>query len=82
MRYLAQADQVLDDILPKLQAAMHGLKELEFLKQSTPASQRTPEWESEHRKRVKACSKEMDVLLKRWNLLLFPPPDTEPTARH
>lgn len=82
MRYLAQATVVEDDILPKLTAAMKQFSELEALKRSKPASERTPEWEAEHKRQVKACSKEMDVLLKRWDDLLFPPPDTEPTTRH
>jgi hypothetical protein len=82
MRYLAQAPVVENDILPKLSAALTKFSELESLTRTKPASERTPAWEAEHKKQMKACSKEMDVLLKRWNDLLFPPPDTEPTTRH
>ncbi|MFO0990686.1 MAG: hypothetical protein U1E67_01980 [Hyphomicrobiales bacterium] len=82
MRYLAQPPPVLDDILPEMEAAFGELKELEALKRDTPANERTPEFESEYKKRMKACSKKLDVLTKRLDRSLNPPLEAEPTTRH
>ena len=66
MRYVLLAPPVLEDILPQIEAAFREMKELEALKQNTPASERTPEWESEHKSRMRACSKRFNALIKRW----------------
>ncbi|MBL8908416.1 MAG: hypothetical protein JNM20_17220 [Rhizobiales bacterium] len=81
LRFLAQDPAVLDDILQKIRAALAELKELESLKKCTPASQRTPDWESEHKKQMKDCSKTLNALAKRWDNVLNPPFD-ESSTRH
>ena len=82
MRYLAQATPVLDDILPKLTAAMKELRELESLKKSTPASERTPEWEAETERRITACREKEDALATRWERFDAEFSASEPATRH
>jgi len=83
MRYVLLSTPMLEDIAPKFQAAAREMKELEALKQNTPASERTPEWEADHKKQMKACFKKIDALTKRWEDFNASFDASEkPTSRH
>ena len=77
MRYLLQSTPMLEAI----HAIGQEIKELKLLKESTPASERTPEWESELEKRMTACVAK-DALTESWIKFDEEFDAAEPTTRH
>ena len=78
MRYLMQSTPILE----AMQAAGEELKELKLLKESTPASEQTPEWESEIEKRITACEAKKNALTESWIRFDHEFEASEPTTRH
>jgi hypothetical protein len=78
MRYLLQSTPILEGI----EAIGQEIKELKLQKESTPAGERTPEWESDFEKRMTACLKKRDALTKSWIKFDEEFDASEPTTRH
>jgi len=78
VRYLMQSTPILE----AMQAAGKELEGLKLLKQSTPASERAPEWESEIDKRITACEAKYNALTERWIRFDKEFEASEPTTRH
>jgi len=78
MRYLLQSTPILE----AMQAAGKELEELKLLKQSTPAGERTPAWESEIDKRITACEAKKNALTESWIRFDKEFEASEPTTRH
>jgi hypothetical protein len=78
MRYILQSTPILE----AMQAAGEELKELKLLKESTPAGERTPEWETEIDKRIKACEAKKNALTESWIRFDREFEASEPTTRH
>ena len=72
---------ILSDIAAKMEAIQQEMAELSSRKESTPASERTPEWESDE-KRMTACLERLSALGQRWSQLNAALDNSEPASNH